>query len=80
MAGECQEGELLGFSFEDSSADCLEACKNAADAGCAFYTFSPDDGFCGQYATCPTISADGCPNCVSGTFYMSFLISSIYAD
>ncbi len=64
VPGECLLGELVGISSQESSLGCLEECKNATD--CNFYTYHANDDFCGLFLTCPEISEESCPDCVSG--------------
>jgi len=43
ISGECT-GELIGFSSQNSSAECLSSCKDTD--GCTWYTYGPEDEIC----------------------------------
>ena len=66
VPGECQFGQLLGASTQPTNMDCLAECQ--ATSGCSFYTHYGAADLCSLYETCPVISEEGCPTCVSGEF------------
>ena len=55
---------MVGITNHPSNYDCLEECQNTPN--CAFYTFEPTNDICYLLQTCPVISAEDCPNCISG--------------
>lgn len=64
IPGECLHGSSTGLEIVDSVEECISLCESR-DA-CFYYTFSPDDGLCIEYADCEEVSTDACENCLSG--------------
>ena len=64
MPGECQLSQVIGASSQPSNLDCLGECQNTAD--CAFYTYKFDDSLCTLFQTCPIISTENFPTCITG--------------
>ena len=71
VPGECQFGNLVGFSNEASQQACHEVCR--AEFVCNYYTYNTDNSFCGLYTTCPNINANSCPTCISSKKLKPFL-------
>jgi len=63
VPGECI-GQLIGFTSQDTSPDCLSTCKGTE--GCTWYTFRPEEKICNIMQTCTEVDEDNCESCISG--------------
>ena len=64
VSGECAEGLVSGLSVQDSVGACVDFC--AETPGCQYFSYSPGDNVCLALDQCPQVSAENCPDCVSG--------------
>jgi len=62
--GECQRGDLISFTYTDTTGECLQEC--AATPGCNVYTHYRDVTLCQLYRYCDEIEANFCDQCVTG--------------
>ncbi len=70
IPGQCIDGELITLESLESEKACLSECRDTED--CAWYTFDNKLNICELFKTCPDVSQDQCPDCLSGESDCSF--------
>ena len=64
VPGNCPEGTVKGISPTASAAECIEYCESVDD--CKYFTYFIRDSVCFALEDCPAVSAEDCPDCISG--------------